>query len=265
MPTQHSLKFNTQPYHDNEVENAMLHFREFGFATLPNVFERESVDAFDAEVRAALIRSSSGTASLPEDSSLKVWPTRAPRMRQVLDRALSGDLMRPRSSMFEVAWLISPSKPTQAGPDENWHKDRGHRGNDLPGYQYPKDIHVGMYFADMTLDMGPTQIVAGSHMDQTRSPYNSPDKVKSFLIQKQDMMLWDQRCWHRGTNRIIAGERVFALFGFYSVPIYHEGQHRMSPAQRAALLEATDPAERTLYGGVFVREGLNVKDPGALG
>lgn len=265
MPAQHSLKFNTQPFHDNEVENAMLRFREFGFAVIPNVFVRESVDAFDAEVRAALVRNAAGVASLPADSSLKIWPTRAPRMRQVLGRAFSDDKMHPRVSLFEVAWLISPSKPEQAAPDEHWHKDRGHRGSGLPGYHYPKDIHIGMYFADMTLDLGPTQIVEGSHMNQTLSPFANPDKVKSFLIQKQDVMLWDQRCWHRGTHRVVPGERIFALYGFYPVPVYHEGQHRMSPAQRTAMLEATDPEDRVLYGGVFVREGLDVKDPGSLG
>ena len=265
MPTQHTLKFNSAPFHANQIENAMLHFREFGFAVISDVFERESVDAFDAEVRAALVRNSSGIASLPADSSLKVWPTRAPRIRQILAPALTGDSMQQRSAMFEVAWLISPSKPTQANPDEHWHKDRNHRGSGLPGYHYPKDIHIGMYFADMTLDLGPTQMVAGSHMNATLSPYANPEKVKTFLIQKQDVVLWDQRAWHRGTHRIVPGERIFALFGFYSVPVYHDGQHRMSPAQHKAMLEATDPEDRVLYGGVFVREGLDVKDAGSLG
>lgn len=266
MPMSHSLRFNPTLYHENEIENAMLRFREFGFAVLPDVFVRDSVDAYDAELRAALVRPpEGGAARLPEDSSLRVWPTYAPRLRQAVDRSLSGDLMYPRSSLFEVAWLIAPSKPVQVGPEDNWHKDRGHRGLPLPGYQYPKDVHAGMYFADMSLDLGPTQLLAGSHMDASLSPFSAPDKVRSFLIQKQDAVLWDQRCWHRGTNRIVPGERIFALFGFYSVPVYHEGQHRMSPAQRQALLEATDPRDRVFYGGVFVREGSDVRDPGALG
>jgi len=261
--TTHSLKFVHWPPHDNELENTMLRFREFGFAVIRDVFERDSVDAFDAELRAALVSKPGGGVTLPDDSSLRVWPARAPRIRAFLDRAFSSDAMHPRASMFEAAWLIQPSAPEQVGPHDNWHKDRGHRGDPLPGYHYPKDVHVGMYFSDMTLDHGPTQIIAGSHMDQTLSPFKHAPE--SFLLRKQDVMLWDQRCWHRGTNRVLPGERIFALYGFYPVPVYHEGQHRMTIAQRDAWKQAATPQDRVYFGGTFTMEGQDLRDPGALG
>ena len=79
MPVEHSLKFTTQLPHINGLENLAAIFRERGFVVLRDVYERDSVDAFDAELRAALVRSTpDGPARLPDDSSVKIWPSRSP-------------------------------------------------------------------------------------------------------------------------------------------------------------------------------------------
>jgi ectoine hydroxylase-related dioxygenase (phytanoyl-CoA dioxygenase family) len=260
----HSLKFVTVPYHDNILEAIAATFRERGWAVVPDVFERDSVDEFEKEIRDAIIRpTDGGWPKMPNDSSITIWPTRAPRLRAIVDRCLSGDLMRPRSSMFENSWLCNPSQPEQVKPDQGWHKDRGHRGTAFPGYQYPKDVHVSAYYTDMTLEKGPTQLISRSHIDQSLSPFSGAP-FDSCLIKKQEIVIWDQRCWHRGTNRTLPGERINSIFGFYSVPVYHDGQHRMSKAQRIAAREATTPDEKVLYGGPFYAEDDTTKDPYSL-
>ncbi|MBW3624646.1 MAG: hypothetical protein KY468_14670, partial [Armatimonadetes bacterium] len=147
--TEPALRCVEDPYHINDVENMLLRFREQGYVVLRNVFERESVDAFREQVEAAVKRTESGRPVLPADSPLNIAPTRASRIRQLLPGALSPATMKPHPSLFEIAWLISePGPPISA--DKGWHKDRDHEG--MPGreYHYPRDVHLGMYFTDMT-------------------------------------------------------------------------------------------------------------------
>jgi len=180
-------------------------------------------------------------------SPLRIAPTRAPRMRELVKAAFSPAVMRPNISIFEVAWLITaPEAPGSIVG--SWHKDRDHQCYTCAqGYGYPNDIHVGMYFTDMTPQHGPTQVIARSHRDLKRSPYAGcePD---SFLCRKQDVVMWDQRLWHRATPRTAEGSRVFGLFGFYPIPSYDEHPRPMDPSQRQAWLEASNDVERMLYG-----------------
>ena len=82
------------------------------------------------------------------------------------------------------------------------------------------------------------------------SPYSRAER-ESFLCRKEDVVLWDQRLWHRGTARTVPGLRIFAIFGFYSVPIYGTDRRVMTEAQRRAWLEAPDTSEQVFYGGAF--------------
>jgi hypothetical protein len=247
-----ALRFTESLYHPNDLNNLLLQFRERGYVTLRNVFERESVDAFREEVEAALVETGEGRILLPPESPLSIAPTYAPRIRQALPGALSHASMKPHASMFEAAWLVSrPGPPISA--DKGWHKDRDHEG--MPGreYHYPKDVHLGIYFADMTMEHGPTQAIPRSHRDPDLSPFNG-SPTDSFLCRKEDAVLWDQRMWHRGTSRTVPGYRIFAIFGFHSVPIYGPDQRRMPAAQRRAWLNASDVSEQVLYGGTFLPE-----------
>ena len=247
-----SLRFNESPYHINDARNLHLQFQEQGYVILRGVFQRDSVDAYREQVEAAVVTNEHGRLLLPGDSPLCIAPTFAPRIRQMLPGALSASSMKPHPSLFEVAWLISPSGPPISA-DKGWHKDRDHEG--MPGreYHYPKDVHLGMYFEDMTPEHGPTQAIARSHRDPTLSPFSGAE-VTSFLPRKEDVVLWDQRIWHRGTPRTLPGLRIFAIFGFYSIPIYGEDRREMQEAQRRAWLDAPDHSERVFYGGPFVPE-----------
>lgn len=247
------LQFEESPYHISDVNNMLLRFRELGYVVLRNVFRRDSVDAFREAVEAAVIQEN-GRHLLPADSPLSIAPVFAPRIRQMLPGALSHADMKPHPSIFEAAWLISPSGPPISA-DKGWHKDRDHEG--MPGqeYHYPNDIHLGIYFTDMTPEHGPTQAIARSHRDPTLSPYTrtTPD---SFLCRKEDVVLWDQRMWHRGTPRNVPGLRIFAIFGFYGVPIYGTDRREMTPAQKQAWLNAETTSERVFWGGTFTPETM---------
>jgi hypothetical protein len=251
-----SLRFNADPYHVNMVETYLLDFREQGFVTLPGMFTPESVDAFRAEVEALLVKTPEGRWTLPRDSHLLLAPTYAPRLRQILPGALSGHRMQPHPSLFESAWLISTADEPKGA--WHWHKDRGHAEAQHTEYHYPDEVHVGMYFEDMTYESGPTRCIPRSHRDGSLSPHAGTQPA-TFLPRKTDMVLWDQRLWHRGMPRTLPGFRIFALFGFYAVPAYGARPWTMPEAQRRAWVEAADPVDRVLYGGTFSPESMGVK------
>jgi hypothetical protein len=243
------LRFNPHPYHPNDLLNQISHFQEQGFVVLRDVIERESVNAYREQVEAAVHETPEGRLILPTDSPLLLAPTYAPRLRQVLPYALSHAAMKPNPALFEAAWLINrPGPPVTA--EKGWHKDRDHEG--MPGreYHYPKDVHVGLYLADMTPEHGPTECIPRSHRDPLLSPFSGASRAH-FLPRQQDVVLWDQRMWHRATARSLPGLRLFAIFGFYSVPVYGPDRRFLPEAMRQAWLDTADPYEEVLYGGAF--------------
>ena len=48
----------------------------------------------------------------------------------------------------------------------------------------------------MTPADGPTEVVVGSHVDPSLSP-ESGAQTAAFCSRKQDVIIWDQRLWHR--------------------------------------------------------------------
>jgi len=106
MPT---LEFVEEPYRPNQLANLLAKFRAKGFVVLPNVFKRNSVDAFHEEVEAAVEKNEKGRFELPDDRQELVWPLKAPRLRALLSGALSPSQMVPSVSIFETSWLIRES------------------------------------------------------------------------------------------------------------------------------------------------------------
>ena len=244
------LRFVDEPYQASYAQNYLLRFQEQGYVVLPDVFERDSVDEYLAQVHAALVPGQENRLDLPP-SPLRIAPTRARRIREMVRAGFCPAAMRPNISISEVTWLIAPAE-SPGSIAASWHKDRDHHCfTCAQGYSPGIDIHVGMFFSDMTPMHGPTQVIARSHRDITRSAFAGcePD---SFLCRKQDVVMWDQRRWHRATPRTIDGHRVFALFGFYPIPNYDEKKmHPMDASQRQACLDAGDDIEAMLYGGLY--------------
>lgn len=242
------LRFVDKPYEKAQKEALLLKFRQDGYAVLPGVYQRESVDAFAEQVKQNMF--SNGIEwDLPDDSPLLIDPALAPRVRQILPASLSHSVATPLPAMYMSRWLIQP--PDEADSVPAWHKDREPDG--MPGreYHYPKDVFVGMYFEDMTLEKGPTRIIPGSHRDQSLLPQNGAPLV-DILLQKEDALLIDQRTWHCGTPRKSPGFRILVVYGFYAAPLHYGFCFRMPRAQQRLWLEASKRADRVYFGGLFL-------------
>ena len=253
-----SLKFVEEPYPLRHLGNLLAQFRAKGFVVLPNVFERESVDGFRQEVEAAVVKNQGGRLELPEDRPELVYPLRAPRIRAPLCGALSPSQIATKASVFETAWLISQSGKMT----DDWHKDRQHDVG-MPGneYHYPLCVHLGIYYRDMEdIEDGPTAVVPRSHQDQSLNPYNGSAQ-ELFLARKEDVVMWDQRLWHRANSRQKEGWRIFTIYGFYAVQAFQGYPIRqMAKALAQAWIESKGTADEVFYGGTFsldsVRRGL---------
>ena len=189
---------------------------------------------------------------MPDDRPEMVWPIRAPRLRAALTGALSRSQMSPRISVFETAWLIRESGDKRG----DWHKDRQHEG--MPGqeYHYPRCVHLGIYYRDMEPEDGPSGVIPCSHINQNLNPYNdSPTEL--FLPKKQDVVMWDQRCWHQATARTKSGLRIFSIFGFQTIQVFRDYGARAMPRSLAqAWLDAKGTGDESFFGGVWDVESV---------
>ena len=247
MTDQPALKFNSDLYTPEVMGTILDQFREKGWARLPQLFERESVDAFVEQVHRA--RFHNGLEwTLPDDQPIFVWAAQAPRIRQVIVPAMSYSVAPPVPSLFLSVWIIQPVDTPQVVP--KWHKDRQPEG--MPGnqYHYPDDVFVAMYFEDMTEECGPALIVPGSHRDGAITPW-SGEPHEAMLGRKEDGILLDQRAWHCGMPRTLPGTRLTALYGYFPVPLFYGAPLRMPRAQRDAWMKAGSREDQGFWGGIF--------------
>jgi hypothetical protein len=244
-----ALKFVETPYHPNDRGNILLRFRERGFATLGNVFQPETVDAYLDQIKSLVVEGKEwwNPLVLKSDDPITVHPARAPRLIDVLRGGFMPWIAEPMPVLMSGGWLVKPSNPDEKLVHD-WHKDGDHIGATCAqGYTFPQVIHTAIYFADMTPDLGPTYVIPRSHRDPTLSPFGGA-KEEPFLPGKGDVVIWDQRLWHRASPRTVPGMRIVAIFAFYPVPIV---EHRLRPsaAQLAAFKQAGSEKERILFGG----------------
>jgi predicted DNA-binding protein with PD1-like motif len=118
-----TLRFNEVPLDEEAVVSLRQQLRRDGYCILPNVFDRESVLAFDAAVRSKLERGRKfdvfGNPTdfetqpayrdqlwLPSDSPEMVEPVRAPRIKQFIPGALTPTDRPAKVQIFECAWLV---------------------------------------------------------------------------------------------------------------------------------------------------------------
>ena len=295
VPAMTTLEFNEEVL--DEVTTASLRsaLRSNGYCVLPDVWSHRSAAAFDSVMRSKLVRGAEfdvfgnpvpdGDARrteglwLPTDAPELIEATRAPRVREFLPFCLTPTDRPAKVQMFEAAWVID--EKTEAGA---WHKDYPHYEGMGPGsYQCPEAIYLSIYYRDMRKCDGPTQIICGSHLDrpeqnpvrspgggimadQPSGPHDAPGgrPVESFTIRSTQVVVWDQRCWHRrgpgGGGQ--AYPRINSIFGFNSIQT--EGSNRdapypMHPAMARAWLEASDPADQLLYGGKWSPSSIAVE------
>ena len=241
------LEFTTELYDQPTLRALQSQFREEGFAVLPGIYQRGSVDRFFEQVKAALVNDGVEW-TVPDDSPIMMWPALAPRVRQVLPGTLSHSIAAPLPCMYMSRWLIqAPDEPDSIAA---WHKDREPDG--MPGkeYHYPNDVFVGMYFEDLTPEKGPTRIIPRSHRDLSLLPNQAPHH--DVLLNKEDGLLLDQRTWHCGTPRQTNGFRILIVYGFYGAPQHYGSCFAMPRAQQQAWINAKTRKDVVYFGGVFL-------------
>ncbi len=150
--------------------------------------------------------------------------------------------------MSESVWLTR-IVPVQE-PDQGWHKDYDVEGFMVGRCQYPPAVAVSLFLEDMTAECGPTEIIPGSHRDPGLSPYRGATR-QMMCPRRQDAVIWDQRLWHRGTQRTAGSRRLHVLYTFYPSQLMEATTQRMTAAQSRAWREATDPQDRIFFGGIF--------------
>jgi len=194
-----------------------------------------------------------GPYTVPLDYPATVRPARAPRMLSVLRGAFASEREKPEVSLAYPGWLVTPSNPN-AALVHDWHKDGDHwsSGAIEGGYQYPCMLGAAAYFSDMTPEHGPTYVVPRSHRDPKLSPYDPNGfNEEPLLTNKEDVVLWDSRMWHRASPRKVEGWRIMMNFLFFPVPIRDGKPFSRSNAVRQAWRESSDPRDKILFGGPF--------------
>ena len=224
-----ALRFTDEPYAEETVREFIDGFQSKGYAVLPNVFDRDSVDGYLAQLRDA-VRFDGIQYVMPDDSPLHVWAAQAPRVRQILAPALTHSVAPGIPAMCNSMWIITPHDCPEM--TISWHKDRepdGMPGND---YHYPIDVFVGFYFEDLDEERGPLNVIPGSHWDSRITPYTGePHDV--VLCNKEDAVLLDQRVWHCGTPRAIPGLRILVVHAYYLAPVHYGHVPPMPRSQHA--------------------------------
>ena len=241
-----ALKFDENQLPASHRANMLMHFRECGFVTVPHVYLPESIDAYMAQIESLVVPG--GTRFSPivvkMDDPITVYPAKAPRLLDVLRGTFMPWAGDTHPVLFHPSWVVKPANPD---PDTvlDWHKDGDQAGvTMIHGYSYPSRVHIAIYFEDMTPELGPTYVIPRSHRDATLSPFSGA-REEPFLPRKGDVVVWDQRLWHRASARTEPGLRIVAIFGFFGTP----GPFQLSKAQTAALASAGSEEERTLFGG----------------
>ena len=139
------------------------------------VWSRRSAAVFDAVMRSKLVRGAefdvfgnpipdgdtrrTESLWLPTDSPELIEATQAPIVRSFLPGCLTPTDRPAKIQLFEAAWVVDEN--TDAG---GWHKDYPHYKGMGPGrYQCPEAIYVAVYYKDMELKDGPTQVCCNGH------------------------------------------------------------------------------------------------------
>lgn len=243
-----ALEFVEELYTKEEVDSMMTVFRDKGWVILPDVLKRESVDPFREQLEKLVINTGTGY-TIPHECPHYVHATYAPRGRQVLPYSLSHSQAKPKPCLHTTIVIIQKDGDTSYIPD--WHKDREPDGMPSKEYHYPMDVFLAFYFEDITDEHGPTEVMPGSHRDITMTPARKELPVDTVYCRKQDALLIDQRTWHRGTPRTVAGTRFLIVYGIYALPFYYVHLAHMPVSQRQAWINARNSNDRVFFGGPF--------------
>ncbi|MDA0989831.1 MAG: phytanoyl-CoA dioxygenase family protein [Verrucomicrobia bacterium] len=248
-----ALRFNEQLYTATEHTQILSRLQSEGLAYLKGVYVRDSVDAFRQQLLDLVESTEKGPGdfcAVPQDHPFSILPALAPRIRQAVQRSMS-PTSPPLAVLDGCGWITRATPPQTS--DENWHKDRDAEGLYSRFNRYPYTVSVSSYFEDADEQSGVTEFIPGSHLDVTLSPYRGARRLCPHP-RKEDAIIWDPRMWHRGPGRSAPGRRVMAICNFHLLPTEEEAPRRMGSVHRSAWINATTPADRLYFGGLYEPE-----------
>jgi len=251
-----TLEFSDKLYGREGVASIILNLRTFGWARLPNVFIRETVDGFlEDALNNVNFNPKVKSYTLAEGLPHNHYAALAPKIRQVLPHVFSDEISFPSVSIFETPWLISEGDKEEV-KEMHWHKDRARECMGIEKYTLPSDIHISLYYRDTWDDgAGSTKIIPFSHRDPNKNPYDGKSEAITFQGNKEGAFIWDQRCFHTGTTRTQAGLRLNHILGFHAVPAY--GYLRDMPTSlRNQWLESESIDDQIYFGGKWSRKSV---------
>lgn len=140
-----------------------------------------------------------------------------------------------------------------------WHVDDDVRFPLPSGYELPPEIpmpctgvHLIYYLVDVPLELGPTQLVPGSHRSGFEpAPYEEPSYKGqgpvSAVGRAGDLVFYHHAVWHRGGPNS-AGTRVTLHAAYGSRFIAQRFYPFMNYRLPTEILERSSPRRRRLYG-----------------
>ena len=212
-------KFNINIYTNDELKTLASSFQGKDYIICSDVFKRESVKEFENELE-EITYFNDLSYTISNNSPLYITTVTVPRGRQVLPYVLSFTVAKPMPALHSSIFIIETEEMRGKYAPE-WHKDRQPDG--IPGneYHFPLDVFFAFYFEDIDNNHRPTQIIPGSHRDATPLS-NTEALVESIHLQMEDVLLTDQRAWHRGVSGKDPDPRFVFVYGMYAM-VQHYG------------------------------------------
>lgn len=113
-----------------------------------------------------------------------------------------------------VMCQLASDTPVDGSEHQDWHRDTQllfpETGAETPPYQ----LAVNVPLVDVTLDNGPMEMVAGTHMQTKAEGLARTAEARPVLMRRGDVLIRDVRHIHRGTPNPSGTPRPMVVIGY---------------------------------------------------
>lgn len=205
-------------------------------------------NAVDLDDLAAMHEASKVLAAAAE-KPIRVWHERVLFRREPFRRLFdqerliraAGDLVGPDIQLLALDLLLTRPDAEQIG----FHRDVGFACNKT------LSMNTGIYFEDMTDELGPTGVIPGTQFREAGPGCPPPEEEMARAVSVNapagSVLFFDAALWHSGGKNTTGRDRLalFAYFGKYWIKRMDEAFTQPLPDE---LLSASDPLTRQLLG-----------------
>jgi ectoine hydroxylase-related dioxygenase (phytanoyl-CoA dioxygenase family) len=144
---------------------------------------------------------------------------------------------------------------------DGWHVDEElhfplPEGVELdPGIRFPAFLFTSMYYlVDVTEDMGPTQLIPGSHRSGRHpNPQENPPTYKgqgpvSILAKAGDCLIFNGQTWHRGAKNVSDQPRILQQVHYGKRWISQRLNPYINYVMPQGIIDRANPRRRRLLG-----------------